>query len=146
MWQRRKTSTTSQSKSCLTIQPTNTPHTHTVIIKHYITPNPVSHSQVLYMTNIQVNKLHLFKSRFKQICLKTLFFLKSKHIMTTVPPPPPPHVKHMSIHINTHVKILLYSQASLNRPIMGPTLNGPFMAVIGLGSKNIVIMDHLVPK
>ena len=36
----------------------------------YIAPDPASHSHVLYMTNIQENKLHLIKSRFKQLCLK----------------------------------------------------------------------------
>ena len=31
----------------------------------------MSHSQALSRTNIQENKLHLIKSRFKQMCLKT---------------------------------------------------------------------------
>ena len=35
----------------------------------YIMPDPASRSQAFYMTNIQENKLHLIKSRFKQICL-----------------------------------------------------------------------------
>ena len=32
----------------------------------YTAPDPVSSSQALYMTNMQENKLHLIKSRFKQ--------------------------------------------------------------------------------
>ena len=37
----------------------------------YITSDPTSRSWALYMTNMQENKLHAMKSRFKQMCLKT---------------------------------------------------------------------------
>ena len=39
----------------------------------YIAHDPVSCSHVLYTTNIQENKLHLIKSRFRQMCFKTFF-------------------------------------------------------------------------
>ena len=35
---------------------------------------------------------------------------------------------------------LLYSKISLNQLTIGPTLNGPFREVVGLGSWNIVAM------
>ena len=35
---------------------------------------------------------------------------------------------------------LKYSETSLKRPIVGPTLSGPFREVVGLGRLNIVIM------
>ena len=35
--------------------------------------------------------------------------------------------------ISTSGLWLNYSKTSLNRPTMGPTLNGPFMEVVGLG-------------
>ena len=34
----------------------------------------------------------------------------------------------------------IYSKTSLNRPTMGPTLNGPFRKLVGLGSLNIITM------
>ena len=34
-----------------------------------------------------------------------------------------------------------YSKHSLNRPTTGPTLNGPFKEVVGLGSLNMLIYN-----
>ena len=46
----------------------------------YIAPDPVNCSQVLYMTNIQENKLHLIKNKFTQMWL---FF---KHLQSVIDP------------------------------------------------------------
>ena len=40
----------------------------------------------------------------------------------------------------------IYSEISLNRPTMRPTLGGPFKEMVGLGSKNINMDDSLGPK
>ena len=39
-----------------------------------------------------------------------------------------------------------YSKTSLNRPTMGPILNGPFREVVSIGSADIIMGDHLGPK
>ena len=44
------------------------------------------------------------------------------------------------------IYIYIYSKASLNQPIMGLTLNGPFREVIGLGSWNTAMGDILGQK
>ena len=51
---------------------------------------------------------------------------------------------YIYLHIHTHIYI--YSKASLNQPTMGPTLNGTFREVVGLGSKNIIMGHCLGPK
>ena len=52
----------------------------------YIVPDPASRrSQALYMTNIQENKLHLIKSRFKQMFKSTNRFTISDRFSQSIP-------------------------------------------------------------
>ena len=44
--------------------------------------DPASRSQQLYMTNIQENKLHLIKGRFKPMCLKIVKLLPFDFIVS----------------------------------------------------------------
>ena len=46
----------------------------------------------------------------------------------------------------THMHICMYSGTYPNRLTMGPTLNGPFRQVVGLGSYNMLKMDRSRPK
>ena len=41
----------------------------------------------------------------------------------------------------SYINLYAYTvKASLNRPTMGPTLNGPFRQVVGLGSSKLITM------
>ena len=52
----------------------------------YIAPDPASWSQALYIQNIWENKLHLIKSRFKQMCFKTSFFKAPIDLQSVIDP------------------------------------------------------------
>ena len=59
-----------------------------------------------------------------------LFLLRGKKIAIYV------YTHNMYIHTRIYIYIYIhtYSKTSLNRLITGPTLNGPFRGVVGLGS------------
>ena len=46
------------------------------------------------------------------------------------------------MHMHTYVLYIyiVYSQTFLNRPTVGPTLNGPFREIIGIGNYNIITL------
>ena len=46
----------------------------------------------------------------------------------------------------SHTPKTTYSETSLNRSAIGPTLSGPFREVVHLGTYNIYTGDRLEPK
>ena len=47
------------------------------------------------------------------------------------------------IHEDKRQNKYTHSKTSLNRPVMGPTLSGPFKEVVDIGSYNIVMGDGI---
>ena len=72
----------------------------------------------------------------------TLIAFRSS-VLTITPPglPDVTTLPHLPVYATTfmrgqciHIYIYIYRETSLNEPTMGPTLNGSFRVVVGLGS------------